>query len=394
MAIYKYGWEVEPGTTRIKFNEWSERVLNPGSRDLKASALLDEIKIPRAFLGQMKAVRETSLHVFCDSSQDAYGACAYLKRKFKDTTVECRLVAGKGRVAPLKTQSICRLELMGALLEARLAEILATELTMKIEKITFWSDSTTVLHWIGHTSSNYKAFVGNRVSEIHTIMSELESTLGVGTVYWRYVPTECNPADDITRGLCPNQLNMSHRYYRGPEFLYMPVTVCPESKIEIPQKEVEESERKARWVEVLHECEVLLGWKRYSSLAKMRKVVVYVQRFLNNTRTKREERLTGPLTVPELRSAQNYLVKRAQAESFGEEVQLSEKGREIHKRSRIKSLDPRLEDGNLVVGGRLQKAHAIPYRARHPKIIDSHHELAQLIVKFIVLITTRRQSTC
>ena len=82
MAIYKYGWEVEPGTTRIKFNEWSERVLNPGSRDLKASALLDEIKIPRAFLGQMKAVRETSLHVFCDSSQDAYGACAYLKRKF------------------------------------------------------------------------------------------------------------------------------------------------------------------------------------------------------------------------------------------------------------------------------------------------------------------------
>ena len=31
--------EVEPGTTRNKFNEWSERVLNPGSPDLKASAL-------------------------------------------------------------------------------------------------------------------------------------------------------------------------------------------------------------------------------------------------------------------------------------------------------------------------------------------------------------------
>ena len=39
LAIYKCGWEVEPGTTRIKFNEWSERVLNPGSPDLKASAL-------------------------------------------------------------------------------------------------------------------------------------------------------------------------------------------------------------------------------------------------------------------------------------------------------------------------------------------------------------------
>ena len=39
LAIYKCGWEVEPGTTRIKFNEWSERVLNPGSLDLKASSL-------------------------------------------------------------------------------------------------------------------------------------------------------------------------------------------------------------------------------------------------------------------------------------------------------------------------------------------------------------------
>ena len=39
MAIYKCSREVQPGTTRIKFVEWSERVLNPGSPDLKASAL-------------------------------------------------------------------------------------------------------------------------------------------------------------------------------------------------------------------------------------------------------------------------------------------------------------------------------------------------------------------
>ena len=39
MAFYKCSWEVEPGTTRIKFNEWLDRVLNPGSPDLKASAL-------------------------------------------------------------------------------------------------------------------------------------------------------------------------------------------------------------------------------------------------------------------------------------------------------------------------------------------------------------------
>ena len=133
--------------------------------------------------------------------------------------MECRLVAGKGRVAPLKAQSFCRLELMGALLAARLAETLTAELMMKIEKIALWSDSTTVLHWIHQTSSNYKAFVGNRVSEIHTIMSDLDSTLGAGKVYWRYVPTESNPADDITRGLRPDQLNVNHPYYGGSELL-------------------------------------------------------------------------------------------------------------------------------------------------------------------------------
>ena len=39
LAIYKCSWEVEPGTTRNKFNEWSEWVLNPGSPALKACAL-------------------------------------------------------------------------------------------------------------------------------------------------------------------------------------------------------------------------------------------------------------------------------------------------------------------------------------------------------------------
>ena len=93
-------------------------------------------------------------------------------------------------------------------------------MTTKIEKIIFQGDSTTVLHWIRQISSAYKAFVGNRVSEIHTIMSNLEVTLGVGIVSWKYVPTEANPADDITRGLSPTDLGKGFRYNSGPKFLY------------------------------------------------------------------------------------------------------------------------------------------------------------------------------
>jgi len=320
------------------------------------------VKIPRALLNCDKVIRETTLHVFFDASQNAYGACAYLRREFEDETVECRPVAGKGRVVPLKAQSICRLELMGVLIAARLAETLVAEMMTKVEKVVFWCD--------------YKAFVGNRVSEIHTIKSDVEATLGVGTVSWRYVPSEYNPADGITRGLRPAELNMGHRYNDGPEFLYESAELWPETKVNVPVERDDESEKKKeRCAGASQEIDVILGWKKYSSLGKLRRVTAYVMRFTHNTRVREQERLTGPLTSTELRAAQNYPVKRAQVESFGEEIECLKRGQEIHKQSRIKSLDPRMEDGFLVVGGRLGKAQSLPYKMRHPKIIDSRHEL-------------------
>ena len=49
-------------------------------------------------------------------------------------------------------------------------------------------------------------------------------------------------------------------------------------------------------------------------------------RFANNVRAKKEVRLLGALTSNELRAAQNHLVKRAQVESFGEEIQCLKTG--------------------------------------------------------------------
>ena len=149
----------------------------------------------------------------------------------------------------------------------------------------------------------------------------------------------------------------------------------------MPLEEDKRKRKKLRRVGVSQESEPLLGWKRYSSLAELRRVLAYVMGFVSNTRVKKQLRQTVSLTATELRAAQSHLVKRAQVESFGEEMRCLENGQEVHKRSRIKSLDPRMEGGFLVVGGRLQKAQALPYKTQHPKIIDSHHELAQLIIE-------------
>ncbi|XP_022791300.1 uncharacterized protein LOC111330663 [Stylophora pistillata] len=170
-------------------------------------------------------------------------------------------------------------------------------MTIKTEKIIFWSDSTTVLHWIHQISSTYKAFVRNRVSEIHTVMSILEATLGMGTVSWRFVPTEVNPADDISRGLSPTELCKGFRYSSVPKFLYESAQLWPENKVEAPSEIDEASERKkGRWAGASQENEILLGWKKYSSLTKLRRVTAYVMQFANNARIKKEARLLGTLT--------------------------------------------------------------------------------------------------
>lgn len=213
-------------------------------------------------------------------------------------------------------------------------------------------------------------------------MSNLEATLRAGAVSCKYVLTEANPADDITRGLSPIELGTGFRYNSGPKFLYESEELWPGNKVKTPcENDDVKEKKKERWAGASQEDEVLLGWKNYSSLTKLRRVTAYVIRFGNNVRVKKEARLFGALTFNELRAAQNYLVKRAQADSFSDEIRCLEMGQEIHKKSRIKSLDPRMEDGFLVVGGRLQRAQCLPYKTRHPKIIDSRHELAQLIVE-------------
>lgn len=52
--------------------------------------------------------------VFSDASQEAFGACAYVRQKTKQSTYEVNFVAAKSRVAPLKQLTIPRLELQAA----------------------------------------------------------------------------------------------------------------------------------------------------------------------------------------------------------------------------------------------------------------------------------------
>ena len=70
-----------------------------------------------------ESIDNIQLHIFCDSSQLAYGAVAYIRCKTSNST-KCAFLMSKSRVAPIKEQTLPRLELLGALLGAKLSNYL------------------------------------------------------------------------------------------------------------------------------------------------------------------------------------------------------------------------------------------------------------------------------
>ena len=129
------------------------------------------------------------LHVFSDASLDAMCMVPY----FTDQqTGELAYVVGKCRVAPMKQQSIPRLELQAAIYGTRLKRLIVDEHNVEIERTFFWTVSTTVSKWLHGAGKKQPVFVANRVAEI----------LGSSTIdQWRqHVEGTSNPADIGTRG--------------------------------------------------------------------------------------------------------------------------------------------------------------------------------------------------
>ena len=82
-------------------------------------------------------MKSVSLHTFVDASQEAYGAAVYIRVDFCDGNLSVQLVTAKIKVAPLKSISIPRLELMGAVLGIRLARSVVNTLSLQAEHITY-----------------------------------------------------------------------------------------------------------------------------------------------------------------------------------------------------------------------------------------------------------------
>ena len=66
------------------------------------------------------AIGDPTLVIFSDASKHAYGACAYIRWELQSGAFESQLFASKSRVAPLRVETIVRLELAAAIPSKRL----------------------------------------------------------------------------------------------------------------------------------------------------------------------------------------------------------------------------------------------------------------------------------
>ncbi|GFY48814.1 integrase catalytic domain-containing protein [Trichonephila inaurata madagascariensis] len=125
---------------------------------------LTDFSIPRCYFSDplVNNFKTLELHLFSDASTKAYRTVAYLRVASSNKEILTSFVASKNRIAPLKTVTLPRLELMGALLLARLSRNILKVLKLDIPCF-FWTDSKITYFWVRGQPERFKPFIKNRI---------------------------------------------------------------------------------------------------------------------------------------------------------------------------------------------------------------------------------------
>ena len=337
--------------------------------------VLQHWSIPRSYTGTgWSNIRGLALHAFGDASPRGYGACVYLVAEKEDGSVVPSLVIAKAKLAPLKTVTLPRLELLACLLSARLLTFVHDAHRLeKSLRYYCWSDSMVALSWIKADPSRWKAFVANRVVEIQTLTSPDR---------WFHCSRVENPADLLTRGVTAEELIFSKVWLQGPKFL-----------VERHSDEVDLLEPSAVLCSVMAEetaspvliaatpGENVFQVERWGKLTKAIRVVALVLHFIFNSRNKQEDRRLGDVSYDEMQHARQVLIQQVQQQEFAAEVSALQRGHLVAKSSPLARLTPYLDDeGLLRVQGRLQFS-SLPPDEKHPILIPKSH-FAVLLMRF------------
>ena len=336
---------------------------------LEDSRSLVDAHFPRAYFPNISwslIADKVELHAFGDASERGYGSVVYLRILYEGK-YHIAFCAARSRVAPIKKVSLPRLELLSALMCARLVDFVQTSLKLGNVKIFCYTDSQVSLSWIKSDPLRFKTFIANRAAEIQSLVSPS---------CWYHCPGRYNPADIASRGLLASELKNCERWLKGPEWLGM--------YAQIPYAEEVSTELVDLQLTSLTTCNSanLFTFERFGTLNKVVIYVARVLRFIRNCRSNsRNARTVGPFTTEERTNARTAIWRSVQREQYGLEVAHLEDGKPIPRDSSLSKLNPFLcEQGLLRIRGRLDNAD-LEYNAKYPIIIPSGH-IAKLLLRF------------
>ena len=351
----KHGWDTEAPPDAVDlYQKWID--------DLP---VLRQKTLTRCYFLPQQEVTEVTLHGFADASKLAYGAVVYYRTCYLDHPPTVSLVTSKtkltqAKVAKVPKETIPRLELCAALLLANLLQAVGRVLNIPPQQWHAWSDNSSVLCWLDGHPRTHPIYVGNRVDKT------LEIT---PPSIWHHVPTASNPADCASRGLSPSELLKHRLWWEGPKWLYREPWIMPHQPPRRPLPDAGPAVCTLQIIPVIPEQITALNFLTYTAVVS---VAAWVKRFCNRIQFGRptpDER-TRVLTGGERRAAELWLFREAQRRAFPKDRMDISNSKALAKGSRLKTLDPFLDDKQLLrIGGRLSNSD-LAMSQKHPVILD------------------------
>ncbi|XP_065886666.1 uncharacterized protein [Dysidea avara] len=335
---------------------------------------LPKLTVPRPYFTPSNQRYNTcNMYVFSDASTKAYGTVVYLCQQG-----EVCLVMSKSRVAPTKTVTLPKLELMAAVMASRLANFVKSSLhSYNLSTNThLWTDSQIVLYWIYKQTSS-KPFINHRITDI---VNSFPPKM------WSFTPTSDNPADLLTRGISAQQLFSSQLWLQGPCWLpsesewpkWLPTGILhiniaeAEEEVEVTTPEDDAS--------ITTGISNVVTITRHSNIYKLLAVTAYVLRFTHNL-SRQHTRLSGPLSVSELQAAKKLWISSSQHSCFKEELSYLMKRSKHHCPTLVKQLRLFLDKSNLIrCGGRIHNA-PVADAAKFPILLPPKHLLTDMFIQ-------------